>query len=202
VSPSPPGGPQTYQVADCNSPSCGWEFFDPIVAVGYRYKLVTDDGQNPTFGIVGIQVPTRVGDGVYDIFLCKAGDTTICDIDTGQTVTANDGDPTQNIFDVVAYLEGLTPDQLALLGITDPEDGITAFALRGIDPGAGLDPNDPLAFVTGLLFTGVVDGNVVITPEVVDPPDPSDPAQVPEPASLGILASSLLLFGRRRRRRR
>jgi len=155
-----------------------------------------DDNQSLTFGIVGIQVPTVVGDGVYDLYLCYVG-TTTCDYNTGQQVIANGGDTSKNIFDVVAYLEGLTPDQLSQFGITNPEDGISEFALRGIDPGAGLDPNDPLAFVTGLLFTGVVDGNVLITPEVVDPPD-----VVPEPASLTALATSLLLLGWRRRRRR
>jgi hypothetical protein len=40
--------------------------------------------------------------------------------------------------------------------------GVASFTIRGIDPGEGLDPADPFAFVTGLTFTGP-DPDVTVT---------------------------------------
>ena len=42
--------------------------------------------------------------------------------------------------------------------------GISAFKVLGIEASAGLDPNDPLAFVTGLTFAGVGQVNMNMNP--------------------------------------
>lgn len=53
--------------------------------------------------------------------------------------------------------------------------GVAEFTIRGIDPAENLDPNNPLAFVTGLLWTDGFDGQVIMTPLTVDTaPKPCD----------------------------
>ena len=51
--------------------------------------------------------------------------------------------------------------------------GINAFKVLGIEAGAGLDPNDPLAFVTGLTFAGVGQVNMNMNP-ITEGQDDSD----------------------------
>jgi hypothetical protein len=195
-------------IDSCISASCesnGWEFFDPPTTTGLDFHLVENPPGAPlTFGIVGIQVPTIVGDGVYQLLLCQASNGD-CDISTGVDITANGGDTSADIFDVTSYLESLEttdPALLAEIGVTDPADGISAFGLEGLG-GANLD--DPDAFVAGLLFTGTVDGSLLITPEVTDGDisyslPPIDPP-LPEPSSAAALLSGLaVLIGWKRRR--
>jgi hypothetical protein len=213
-------GSYILPIDGCISAQCesqGWEFFDPEVATGFTYHLIpTNSGDTLTYGITQIQVPSTVktlttdsdGDSLYALFLCAAGDVT-CDIATGQYLVGNP-DPTKDQFDVVAYLDA-HPELWAILGITDPSLGITGFALRGIDPADGLDPTDPLAFVAGLTFTGVVNGVLWVSPDT--PNDPlaltaddqlnlGDADPVPEPASsLAFLSALGLLYGARKRRR-
>lgn len=90
-----------------------------------------------------------------------------------------------------------------LLGIATPGQwfefgaaGVNGFRLLGIDAGAGLDPANTQAFVTGLEFTG--DGRVSMTQ---DPIVTNTDGTVPEPASMMLLAAGALasLAGRRRR---
>lgn len=182
---------------DSTCPSNGWQFFDPEIAVGFDYALVPTNGNTSlTYGITDIQVSTIVGDGVYQLYLCDAGDPQ-CDVATGVNLVANGGDTSEDIFDLAAYLETLSPAEDAALGISDPALGASRFAIRGIDPSAGLDPDNPEDFVVGLLFAGTVDGELVITPEVVDPPAP-----VPEPPGWSILIPALLLALAARRKRR
>ena len=65
-------------------------------------------------------------------------------------------------------------------------DGTTKFRISGIEPEAGLDPNDQLAFVTGLSFNNQTpDARFLMSPLTQNIPDSNT---VPEP-------SCLLLFG-------
>lgn len=50
----------------------------------------------------------------------------------------------------------------------DP-DGVAAFSIRGIDPGEELDPENPLAFVTGATFMEEREANVTMTAFVPEP---------------------------------
>ena len=70
--------------------------------------------------------------------------------------------------------------------------GVDRFRILGIETGAGLDPNDPQAFVTGLTFigNGVVD--LTMTPITVNAPEPADLA-------LFVIGLAGLGFSRRKR---
>jgi hypothetical protein len=195
--------------AACAGKNCqNWQFFDPVVAIGYNYELRPTVAAMPlTFGITGIKLPTKIGDGKYELFLYDV--LTQSYIDVGQEI---DADPNGS-FDVVAYLASLSAAQDALFGISDPEDGLTRFSIRGIDPNAGINPDDLNAFITGLLFSGEINGNLFITPLALDTATGAsvDPAArevslVSEPDSLPIFAVGLLLLlvggGLRQRRQR
>jgi hypothetical protein len=70
-------------------------------------------------------------------------------------------------------------------------DGVSAFKVLGIEENAGLDPNDPTAFVTGVSFVGGGD----FTGKMI-------PIAVPEPGTYAVLAAGLfVLFAAVRRRR-
>lgn len=47
--------------------------------------------------------------------------------------------------------------------------GVATFSIRGIDPGEELDPEDPMAFVTGVTFMEERAGNVTMTAVVPEP---------------------------------
>jgi hypothetical protein len=193
--------------ANCSTGNA-WRFFDPPVAVGYDYQLnPTTTGQSLTFGITGIMATTKVGLGVYDLWLYDTLTGTYVDSrnfsSTGQTITIS-ADPSANpngAFDVVPFLLGLTPYEDRELGISDPYLGLTQFSIRGIDPKAGLNPEDPNAFITGLLFAGDINGDLLITPLAVDSSTnlPVDPptitVAIPEPATIALFIAALACLG-------
>ena len=207
-----PNGSETLPIgAGCIGTGCSaahaWQFFDPPVAIGYDYELKPSvPGQNLTFGVTDIMVTTKVGSGVYDLWLYDVLTHTYVDASkfarNGQEVTIT-ADPTANpsgAFDLVKFLAGLSTQQDKELGITDPDLGLSQFSIRGIDPNAGLDPDNPNSFITGLLFTGDINGNLFITPLAIDsttglPVDPpTDEIVLPEPTSLILFATALALL--------
>jgi hypothetical protein len=64
--------------------------------------------------------------------------------------------------------------------------GVDRFEIRGIDPNAGLDPNNPQAFVTGLTFTA--EGNVDVTMTAFA----QNVSSVPEPSTWLLFGSGLI----------
>jgi hypothetical protein len=68
--------------------------------------------------------------------------------------------------------------------------GVEAFSIRGIDPGEELDPEDPMAFVTGVTFMEERAANVTMT------------AVVPEPRAIAAGLAALVGLQRLARRRR
>jgi len=83
--------------------------------------------------------------------------------------------------------------------------GISEFTVFGIDPDIGLDPNDPLAFVTGLTFADSGQVDLTMTPITQDTDDNNPPTgnAIPEPLSAGLtlLALGTLAVSATRRRR-
>jgi hypothetical protein len=198
--------------ANCVSGNA-WQFFDPPVAIGYDYQLkpsVTD--QPLTFGITSIMVTTKVGSGIYDLWLFDAITGEYVDSSNfspnGQPIMIA-ADPSANpsgAFDIVQFLLGLSPQEEQELGVSNPYLGLTQFSIRGIDPSAGLDPENPDAFITGLLFAGDINGNLFITPLAVDSNTglAVDPASrevpIPEPTPLALFGTALVMLGLIRRR--
>jgi hypothetical protein len=98
-------------------------------------------------------------------------------------------------------LDGLTFLGSVMGGVTFnfASGGVNGFQLRGIDPGLGLDPNNPLSFVTGLTFA-VVSGSTNIS--LLQTPVTVDTGSVPEPATWAMLILGFAAAGAMLRRRR
>jgi len=75
--------------------------------------------------------------------------------------------------------------------------GVDRFRILGIETGAGLDPNDPLAFVTGLTFTDA--GRVQMSMNPIT--DGNGTAPIPEPGTVLLFATGLLGLGLERWRK-
>ena len=135
-------------------------FIDPEVAVGYNYFL--DSGPN----ITSVELPTDIGDGIYDLWLFNSvlGDF----VDSGTDIIG--GNP-----------------------FTFASGGVESFSIRGIEVDAMLDPDDITAFVTGLTFASA--GNVSLR-QVPLTRQIDNLATVPEPtATLTLLTFGFLGAG-------
>ncbi len=143
-------------------------FIDPLVATGFIYTIGATD---PDFK--SVDPVTAVGNGIYILSVYNGTSFVVVDsaLDAGQTF-----DFTQNGF----------------------PGGVSEFEITGIDSGAGLDPTNITAFVTGLTFVSAGSFTGTMQPIVEDVPVAQD---VPEPVSIVLFGSGLFGFGLLRRRR-
>ena len=72
------------------------------------------------------------------------------------------------------------------------EQGVERFRVMGIDPAIGLDPQNPVAFVTGLKFDATGPVQIAMTAVTV---------AVPEPETYAMMFAGLAILGLRRLRR-
>lgn len=98
----------------------------------------------------------------------------------------------------IEYLDGTTPVSVTVMGGVShlfPTGGVAAFKVTGIETGAGLDPDDGTAFVTGLTFASAGAFAGTMKPIAVEVP-------IPEPGTNAMLLAGLavLLVGLRVRR--
>lgn len=100
-------------------------FYDPAVAVGYDYEIVS----GPNFAQV--LLPTGFGDNLYTLHL-----------DTDLVTPGIQPGP------AVATLTGGVAFDLTTLNAA----GLSAFQIMGIEIAENVDPDDGLAFATGLTF--------------------------------------------------
>jgi hypothetical protein len=141
----PPGNTSPYTFTFATT-GVAVTYIDPAYATGYDFTL---DPSSPL--IATALFPTLPGDADgYDVFALT--------------------DLVHPLF--TGVLGGETIDFTTLPGYGG---GIDGFALRGIDLGAAVDPNNPLGFVTGLSFTSA--GTVDLT----QTPITGGGAAVPEP---------------------
>ncbi|MBE9214490.1 PEP-CTERM sorting domain-containing protein [Plectonema cf. radiosum LEGE 06105] len=101
--------------------------------------------------IASVLLPTGIGDDLYDLFLFDAALNDY--IDSGFDITGG------NTYDFAS-------------------SGVDRFRILGIETSAGLDPNNPTAFVTGLTF--VNSGNV----QMRQIPIVQNSEEIPEPMTI------------------
>lgn len=178
-----------WPVAICPPQECPWEV-PGDTASNPLLPVLTDSGWNFNFGITSttrrmfidpvlavgydyilnsgpnfrtVLLPTGVGDDVYDLWLHDTASNAFFD----------------SLIDIMG-------GQVYDFGA----GGVNRFSIRGIELSANLDPNDPLAFVTGLTFenTGTVDMNMI--PVTVD--TDAQNGQLPLPNTLALMLAGLL----------
>lgn len=121
----------------------------------------------PNFSSVFL--PTGIGDDLYDLFSFDTALNTY--VDTGTDIAGG------VVYDFAA-------------------GGVNRFSIRGIETSANLDPNNPLAFVTGLTFASTGNAVVFQSPVVVN----TDSTAVPEPFTIvGTLVGATAAFRMRKR---
>ena len=130
-------------------------------------------------------------------------------IAVGYTYEVTDG----TFFSVTAPSMSAVPDTdgylISVGGITSTllagqtyafASGVTLFTLSGIDEALGLNPNNPLAFPTGIALANMAVGStdITMTPITAD----TTPSAIPLPATGLLLVGGFGLLGGLRRRRR
>ncbi len=142
-------------------------WYDPVIAIGYDYEIVSGES------FASVTLPTGINDPSipYLVTYQNSGGTTINEVVAGGGSVDFSGD-----------------------------GGVDAFTITGIDPNLLLDPNDPLAFPTGLSFTGTGQTTFMMTPLTFDT-DAGSGNTVPAPGAAGLLALGLLGLGLRGMRR-
>jgi hypothetical protein len=157
-----------------------------------------------------IQLPTISPNGVYHFNVGSVGPNSVTFIDptvaVGYVYDTGLGDPNfasvllpdvgGGHFDLSYLLNGAEFSTMLDAGIQYffPTGGVSEFEVTGIDPAAGIDPTNALAFVTGLTFAsnGPFTGTMTpITAQV---------ATVPEPSTIGLFGLPLAAFYFLRRR--
>lgn len=142
-------------------------YFDPAVATGYDYTVAAG---SPLIASATFPTLAHDPDG-YDVY-------SLTDLTT--PLFAN-------------VLGGTTVDFTTLPGYAG---GIDGFALRGIDLGAHVDPNDPTGFVTALKFVGTGTVSLTQTPVV------TAVIAAPEPGAWAMMLLGVAGLGGTLRRRR
>lgn len=148
---------------------------------------------------VAVFLPSVGPDGAFKFDVkVEAGETIAIDpvVAIGYDYVIGDGDPNFASVTLPDVGDGLYELYLfdgtdwvfeTLLAHDDPysfgEDGVDRFRILGIETGAGLDPSDPVAFITRLTFAG--DGRFTGTMTPIT-------AQVPEPATPALIGMALL----------
>ena len=171
----------------------------------FNFTPLTADGPPNVF------LPT-VANGVYNFSITNVGPDSVTFIDPLVAIGCNyqigAGDPNfasvllptgigDNLFDLFLWNDTEFVDSgIDLVGGTQfffGVGGVDRFSIRGIETGAGLDPNNVSAFVTGLTFVRGGNFTGTMTPIVVD-------VQLPEPPLVLLLATGglALLTSRRR----
>ena len=156
-------------------------------------------------GQVAVFLPSVGPDGVYKYkdVLVVAGETIALDpvVAVGYDYQIGDGDPLfasvmlpdigNGLFDLYLF-DGNDWVKNAVLAAGQQHffsgNGVDRFRILGIEPDAGIDPTDATAFITYLTFASDGRFSGTMTPIT---------AEVPEPASIALLAGSLLLLGLR-----
>lgn len=123
--------------------------------------------------VVSVLIPAALPNGDSEFFLNICGEATTYNVTAGSA------------FDLSAVAGS---------------GGVDCFVISGIDTAEMLDPTNPLAFITGLTFSGAGQVNITQTPitTFVNP----NVSSVPEPSTIGLMLSSLFGLGYIRRRRR
>ncbi|WP_334310973.1 nidogen-like domain-containing protein [Microcystis aeruginosa] len=131
--------------------------------VAVGYNYIVDSGPNMT----SVLLPTGIGDGFYELWSDSSG-----------------GNCTDFAFSGTTLTGGTT------FNFASP---LRCFSVRGIETSAGLDPANPLAFITGLIFESAGSVSMRQIPITVFVDDGT--TQVPEPTTSAFIYAGLMGLG-------
>jgi PEP-CTERM motif len=140
----------------------------------------------------------QINNGAFEFSIDSVGPNEVTfidpDIAIGYSYATGAGDPNfasvilpsigDDMFDL--FFGGIHHALAAGVQYFFPVGGVSAFDVLGIETSAGLDPTDPLAFITGLTFVSQGRFTGTMTPISVNI------AAVPEPGSFALLGLGLL----------